>query len=147
MISSELIAAIREEFRLDWMGIHGASHWARVRDYGIKLAQSTGAQPEVVELFAFLHDSRRLNDGADPDHGGRAAAFALSLRGTLITLSDQDFDLLTYACTHHSGGLLEADITVQTCWDADRLDLDRVGIKPHPDYLCTQAARDLLIQS
>ena len=27
------------------------------------------------------------------------------------------------------------------CWDADRLDLARVGIDPHPDYLCTALAR------
>ena len=34
-----------------------------------------------------------------------------------------------------------ADITVQTCWDADRLDLGRVGIRPHPKYLCTAVAK------
>jgi uncharacterized protein len=33
-------------------------------------------------------------------------------------------------------------VTVQTCWDADRLDLGRVGKHPHPRYLCTPAARD-----
>ena len=38
-------------------------------------------------------------------------------------------------------GGTEADVTVQTCWDADRLDLGRVGIRPHPRYLCTPAAR------
>jgi uncharacterized protein len=31
---------------------------------------------------------------------------------------------------------------VQTCWDADRLDLGRVGIIPRPDRLCTEEARD-----
>lgn len=147
MISNELIAVIRKEFRLDWMGIHGAPHWARVRDYGIKLAQITGAKPGVVELFAFLHDSKRINEGVDPEHGERATAFALSLKGTLIMLPDDDFDLLAYACRHHSRGLLEADITVQTCWDADRLDLGRVGIKPNPNYLCTQAAKDVVTRS
>lgn len=35
-----------------------------------------------------------------------------------------------------------ADITVQTCWDADRLDLGRVGIRPDPDRLCTSAAKE-----
>jgi len=30
---------------------------------------------------------------------------------------------------------------VQTCWDADRLDLGRVGKKPDPLRLCTAAAR------
>ena len=30
---------------------------------------------------------------------------------------------------------------MQTCWDADRLDLGRVGIVPNPRYLCTPAAK------
>ncbi len=34
------------------------------------------------------------------------------------------------------------DITVQTCWDADRLDLGRVGITPNPRWLCTACAKD-----
>jgi uncharacterized protein len=38
--------------------------------------------------------------------------------------------------------LTEADVTVQTCWDADRLDLGRIGIKPEPRFLCTAAAQD-----
>jgi uncharacterized protein len=33
---------------------------------------------------------------------------------------------------------------MQVCWDADRLDLGRVGIIPKPDRLCTNAARDIL---
>ena len=31
---------------------------------------------------------------------------------------------------------------MQVCWDADRLDLGRVGYMPHPSRLCTPAARD-----
>jgi uncharacterized protein len=31
---------------------------------------------------------------------------------------------------------------VQACWDADRLDLGRVGIAPAPERLCTAAARE-----
>ena len=34
------------------------------------------------------------------------------------------------------------DVTIQTCWDADRLDLSRVGIRPDPKKLCTKAAKD-----
>jgi uncharacterized protein len=34
------------------------------------------------------------------------------------------------------------DLTIQTCWDADRLDLGRVGIVVRPARLCTAAARD-----
>ena len=50
-------------------------------------------------------------------------------------------ELLIEACKYHSDGLIDADITVQTCWDSDRLDLGRVGIKPSSDRLCTEVAR------
>jgi hypothetical protein len=42
--------------------------------------------------------------------------------------------------THHSNGAVDADPTIQTCWDADRLDLGRVGIKPPARYLSLEAA-------
>ena len=45
------------------------------------------------------------------------------------------------ACEDHSLGGRKGDITVLTRWDADRLDLGRVGIKPSPAKLCTTAAR------
>lgn len=53
--------------------------------------------------------------------------------------------MLAYAVRHHSDGLIEADITVQTCWDSDRLDLGRVGITPRLDRLCTEQARDPML--
>jgi len=142
VIPKDLIEVIWKEFVLPWGGIHGASHWARVRDNGFRIAKLTGAKPDIVELFAFLHDSKRLDDGADPGHGRRAAEFANTLRGSLIALSDEDFELLVFACEYHSYGLIEADITVQTCWDADRLDLGRIGVKPEARYLCTSVARE-----
>jgi hypothetical protein len=48
----------------------------------------------VVELFAFLHDSRRLSDGHDPDHGARAAEFARTLAGSAFELEAADLELL-----------------------------------------------------
>jgi uncharacterized protein len=145
MITKELIREIRRGFCLDWRGIHGVRHWARVREIGLLLATLNGAKVEVVELFAFLHDSRRRNEGSDPHHGVRASNFANELRGSLINLSDHDFELLSYACVRHSEGFTEADVTVQTCWDADRLDLGRAGIKPNPLYLCTPNAKDSIL--
>ena len=35
-------------------------------------------------------------------------------------------------------------ITLQASWDADRLDLGRVGIMPKPHRLCSDAARALI---
>ena len=50
--------------------------------------------------------------------------------------------MLTHACRDHSNGLIEADVTIQTCWDADRLDLGRVDIVPQASRLCTAHARE-----
>jgi hypothetical protein len=39
---------------------------------------------------------------------------------------------------------VSADGTIGTCWDADRLDLPRVGIWPSAALLSTDAAGELL---
>ena len=137
-----LLNRVVSQFQLGIHSPHGASHWGRVKTNGFEIAKYTeGANLEVIELFAFFHDSRRLNDGYDPDHGERAIAFSESLRGEYFDLPDDDFELLSYACKHHTSGKTVGDITVQVCWDADRLDLGRVGVVPHPDYLCTDHAK------
>lgn len=141
LITRELVLHLREQFTLDWHGIHGVRHWARVRRNGLMLARHTGANPRVVALFAFLHDARRWHDGHDRDHGFRAAEFAKRLHGRFFVLQQAELNLLVEACCGHSEGGTVAERTVATCWDADRLDLGRVGIEPHPEYLCTEVAR------
>ena len=142
MISRDLIATLREHFQLEWTGIHGAPHWARVRENGLRLAALTGARTRVIEAFAFVHDSCRQNDYADPGHGPRAAEFARTLvQRRKLLLAPDELELLVLACEGHTGGRAHEDITVCTCWDADRLDLTRVGMIPDPKYLSTEAAR------
>ena len=41
----------------------------------------------------------------------------------------------------HSDGHTTVDAAVLACWDSDRLDLGRVGIRPHPSRLCTVQAK------
>jgi uncharacterized protein len=101
-----------------------------------------GLEPDIVELFAYLHDAKRANDGWDLEHGRRAADFVRELQGSHLELSAVKLELLVYACAHHTDGLTVADPAVQICWDADRLDLGRIGIEPDPDRLCTAAARE-----
>jgi uncharacterized protein len=136
-----LVAALRPSYRLRWEGIHGWPHWMRVRENGARLAAVTGADLDVVEAFALLHDIARRNDAWDPRHGARAAALVDELPNGLLRLDRSQLERLTFACAHHTEGLLDADVTIQTCWDADRLDLGRVGIEPDPALLCTEAAR------
>jgi uncharacterized protein len=142
MVSGDLLAAIRDGFALSLDGLHGEAHWKRVCDNGLRLAQWTGADVEIVELFAYLHDSQRQNDGWDQEHGHRAAEFAVSLHDSVLKLPPRKLESLIYACSYHSDGLTEANVTVQTCWDADRLDLGRIGVEPDPQRLCTPAAQD-----
>jgi len=146
LIQPELIHDILAGYRLPLMGKHGVSHWGRVLDIGLRLANSTGAQSRIVMLFAIFHDARRETEYSDPGHGRRGADLATILRPKYSPISDREFELLRYACEYHADGLTNADITVQTCWDADRLDLWRVGQSPQSDLLCTQAARDMEIQ-
>ncbi len=136
-----LVHRILEDYPLPWRGVHGVGHWARVLENGLRLAQYTNANVEVVQLFAIFHDAGRLSEGYDLGHGQRGGQLALALRNEWFVLSDEEFDLLYEACIGHAEGDTEADITIQTCWDADRLDLGRVRICPEPSMLCTEAAR------
>jgi uncharacterized protein len=142
IVSNQLVLAIKDEFQLNWNGIHGVSHWARVYENGLQLAESTGANKKVVKLFALFHDSQRLNESWDPDHGQRGARLAELLKGKLFDLPNEEFDLLFTACSLHTQAKTHIDRTVQTCFDADRLDLGRVGKTPDPKFLCTEAAKD-----
>jgi uncharacterized protein len=113
---------------------------------GEKLCTDTsGADPYVVALFAVFHDSMRFSDGRDPGHGTRGAELARKLRGSLFEASDEQMELLEKASRQHTAGGISSDPTIGVCWDADRLDLGRVGIKPHPAFFSTAAARKLTL--
>ena len=137
-----LVHRILEDYSLPWHGTHGVGHWARVLENGLRLARQTKANVEVVQLFAIFHDACRVSEGHDDGHGERGGELALVLRDEWIVLSDEEFDLLYEACAAHTDGETEADITIQTCWDADRLDLGRVGVYPESSKLCTRAAKN-----
>lgn len=148
VLTKKLIEAVRSKYQLDWNGIHGVAHWARVKLNGSILAKHyPGANLKVIHLFAFVHDSCRLNDGSDIGHGERASNFAQELNDKgIIELNDTELGILKFACRFHTHGDTRADITTQICWDSDRLDLGRVGIKPDVKYLCTEAAKyDIII--
>ncbi len=142
IITKLLINMIVDQSVLSRDGHHSLDHWVRVLINGRKLAELTGANLKVVELFSVFHDARRFNEGYDPEHGLRGAQFAREMQGEWFDATDHEMEMLVYACENHSDGLTDADITVQTCWDAHRLDLGRVGTSPKAEYLCTDSARD-----
>jgi hypothetical protein len=84
----------------------------------------------------------REHDGRDPAHGPRAAALARRLADAgLLPLEDAQLEALGEACELHADGLVTDDPVLGACWDADRLDLWRVGHIVDPGLLSTQEAR------
>ena len=121
--------------------IHGPGHWRSVEKFGRELASRSGADLTVVCLFAWFHDAYRHDDGEDPDHGRRAAEAVVELQGNLFHLAAETLEKLRYACAYHADGMVSDDPTLGTCWDADRLDLGRVGIMPAPEFMSTEAGK------
>ncbi len=118
-----------------------ARHWARVKHFGLRVGGLRGANLGVVELFAFLRDSRREDIWTDPHHGVRGAEFARHLNGRFFSLAPTALDTLCAAIRDHGMGRMEREVTIQTCWDADCLDLSLVGITLRADLQSDEAER------
>jgi len=138
------IGEIRRRFQLDWLGFHGVMHWARVLENGLNLCAGVPeARPDVVVLFALFHDSCRWNEHRDPAHGERAALLAEAyFQMGRLPVDEPGLQLLAAACRGHDQGRVSNDPTIGVCWDADRLDLARVGILPSTRFLSTAAAKN-----
>ncbi|MCQ2343717.1 MAG: hypothetical protein MJ002_02195 [Paludibacteraceae bacterium] len=127
-------------------GVHGISHWKRVERFGLGMAESNpDIDKTVISLFACFHDFQRTDNGRDFTHGPRAAEALLPLRSSLLCfLTDKQFAQLTQACREHTERTSPSgDITIDTCIDADRLDLSRVNITPDPAKMLTSQGSKL----
>lgn len=130
---------------------HGLPHWQRVERNGILLSLKEykgnlyfrkDINIKVMRLFAYLHDKCRLSNHGDWKHGERAADMLYVIRDTLLNdIDDEEFYLLERACRYHTSMHKTGNITIDTCFDADRLDLGRVGIKPHPMKMATKMGK------
>lgn len=133
---------------------HGLPHWQRVAANGLRLLQAgEPGDPVVVLLFSILHDAMRATDEpGEPRHGEFGADLARYLNGEsvhwlpdspqpVIFLSDERLELLTRAIEDDDLGTTTTDPTLAVCWDADRLDVWRSGVKPDPRRLSTPTAR------
>lgn len=129
--------------------LHGEVHWKCVALTAFWLARHTPkADLEFIFTFAMLHDTMRLDDGADPEHGARAAKLfiALTQENELDAFGAYDQRTLdmVHALTHHVGSTNAVGYdnpNVGLCWDADRLNLWRVGLTPDDRYLTTAMAK------
>jgi uncharacterized protein len=134
-----LLKNIKAQLKINWQGIHGIAHWSRVKYHGRKIGMARGADLLVLELFAFLHDSKRENDGYDPEHGLRAARYTKSLNRRYFNLTNSQLVQLCEAMENHTNGDVHDDVTIQSCWDSDRLDLGRVDLSEEASAYITQA--------
>ena len=126
-------------WRLD--ELHGAPHWKRVERNGELLA-TPECDLTVIRCFAYLHDSCRFSNGFDYEHGPRAAKFIETLKDSYLKgLTDQQFVLLKEAIEKHTSHHQTGIPTIDACFDADRLDLIRVGIWPHPQKMASEKGK------
>ncbi len=118
--------------------IHGLEHWRQVEFNGLMLAKKTRADTTVVRLFALFHDSKREDDGYDGEHGARGAEFAKKCyEEKLLDITEEQFQKFFHACSNHTHERRTGDMTIDTCYDADRLDLGRVGFKLDPEKMAS----------
>lgn len=138
------IAALRQGVLTDptarTHGLHGTSHWDRVERNGLYLCRFVPADATVVRLFALFHDCQRRNDHIDPGHGPRAVAYAEALGNTALGIDSGQWALLERAMRFHTNGTDPGDVTVAVCWDADRLDIGRVGMPVLSRFLFNEEA-------
>lgn len=135
----KIIKVVSKEWKLD--DLHGLSHWQRVERNGLLLLQP-GVNPYVVHLFAYFHDACRKNNHSDIEHGIRAAQLVEHLRYSLLKeLTDVEFMQLKTACELHTVKQSVGDITIDTCFDADSLDLGRCGIIVDPTRMATDMGK------
>lgn len=140
-MAEDILKKIMDQHKLDIFGLHGMLHWMRVRDIGLRISKANGASKSIIRYFAILHDSCREDEGHDKDHGRRSATYARRNR-KMIDLSDSEFETLIAAIEGHTDGKVSNDINIGTCWDADRLDLGRVGIRVQPQYISTDVVKN-----
>ena len=123
---------------------HGVDHWDRVAKFGRMLYQE-GADMDVILAFAYLHDAERMHNGRDINHGKRASGLIDAIRPTqLEALSDEQINKLKRACALHTIEHKTGDITIDICFDADRMDLPRVGITPSPQRMATKKGTEFV---
>jgi HD superfamily phosphodiesterase len=137
-----LLAAVHAEATGALSTIHGEEHWLCVAATGLELLEAEPlADPLVVLSFGLLHDTMRLSDGRDADHGRRAAGFARELHDDgLLPLEPFQLAELDDALARHADGERSELPTTGVCWDADRLHLPRVGTAPRRDLLSSPLA-------
>jgi uncharacterized protein len=143
--------------------LHGPTHWARVHMFAKALLtreQVPADAQTCVVLFAWLHDLAREDDEGTRTHAVDGAAQVDRILPAIgEDLSPDQREVVRGAINYHSDGMVAREaveaglfahvawpadvviLAVGCCWDADRLDLPRVGIVPDPSLMSTASWR------
>jgi len=132
-----------QEFKHDINSLHGIQHWNEVYENGLILGKQQFVDLPVVIAFAFLHDCKRTSDAPCVAHGPEAAQFIETLTPSDLELNPTQHQVLIQACKGHTLGTITDHPTIGACWDADRLDLLRIGITPHESLMSTEFGKIL----
>lgn len=156
LIDMQVYSFIETNMAIDIEGDHGVFHWERVFLNALvinnRLPEFNRVDQVLLMLFALFHDSRRVNEHEDPGHGARGA----DLLNQYIELyvfhfnklfNSKDIANTKAACRDHTDKIHSTERLIQICFDADRLDLGRVGITPNPAYLNMRESTDKLLIS
>jgi uncharacterized protein len=122
--------------------IHGLPHLRQVAYVAARLAACEGADWMQAMVGGFLHDCARKDDGGGQEHAFESARVAKVVLGRHY--SNMDVQRLLYAISHHAGGSTTQDPLIGSIWDADRLDLVRLGAEIDQGLLSTVHARRLV---
>ncbi|MEQ9460448.1 MAG: hypothetical protein RIG82_05810 [Phycisphaeraceae bacterium] len=91
-----------------------------------------------------MHQLAQLRGAHAGQRGDPPGAFFTGeFHESLTMINPVRFEQLRYACQYHTLKTHSNDPTIWACWDADRLDLGRVGITPSPRYLNTHRAKEI----
>ena len=141
--NKELVNQLQRESKIFHSPIHGFKHWRTVEKNGLYLSKFNDGDPAIISYFAYLHDCMRVNEHRDDGHGKRGGKYALKNKD-LLDLDDDQLNILYKACAGHTGGRNPSNDTIAGCWEADRLDLRRVGIKPDLQWFYSDVAIDMV---
>lgn len=107
-----------------------------------RLAAALGEDIESAIVAGFLHDCGRTDDGGGTCHAYDSSIIA---RKAIAALDPHlDVDRLCDGIARHADGDVTQDALIGCLWDADRLDLTRIGVDPDPDLLSTPVARRMV---
>ena len=139
-----LLAEARDGSALAHEPMHGEAHWRGVAWAGLRIQKlSPCIKRDAVIAFAVLHDCRRETDDWDPEHGDRAARVAIRSRPLRRLIGAEGREIVAEACRLHERGLTRpGSLTIGACWDADRVNLVRLGFRLDPRYFTVLSSED-----